>query len=130
MSLPKRIVQACAEMEGFFVTEEEAKKRGIRYPTAAQRHNNPGNIMDLGFYRQTKRFRLETYPTVEAGFAAAEAWWGRRIREGKTLREAIHIYAPQGHGANDPEAYAAFVAGAVGIPPDVPLSQLPAEQQQ
>lgn len=119
----RKLAEACARMEGFFVTAAQARARGIRYPTAAQRHRNPGNIMDLAHYRKTQKFRLQTYGTVEEGFAAAENWWMRRMREGKTLRQAIHRYAPRGHGSNDPEAYTAHVARAVGIVAEVPLRE-------
>lgn len=120
----RQLAEACARMEGFYVTAAQARARRIMHPTGAQRHNNPGNIMDLAHYRATGQFRLQQYATVAEGFRAAEDWWMRRIREGKTLRQAIHRYAPEGHGNNDPQAYTAHVARAVGIAADVPLRGL------
>jgi hypothetical protein len=120
----RRIVDACARVEGFDVTEEQARIRKMRWPTAAQRHNNPGNLMDYQHYKLTRTFRLQQYATVEAGFRAAEDWWMRRIREGKTLRQALHIYAPKGHGDNDPEHYTALVAAATGIAADRRLAEV------
>lgn len=119
----KRLAQACAQVEGFFLTAEQAARLRKRFPTAAQRHNNPGNIMDLAYYRQTKKFRLQRFGTVAEGWRAAENWWKRRIREGKTLAEATAIYAPRGHGDNDPELYARLVAESLAIAPDVPLNR-------
>lgn len=39
-----RIARAIAEKEGFYVTEDEARRRKIRWPTRAQRNANPGNV--------------------------------------------------------------------------------------
>lgn len=38
------IARAIAEKEGFYVTEDEARRRKIKWPTRAQRNANPGNV--------------------------------------------------------------------------------------
>ena len=130
-TLVKRIAEECARVEGFFLTPEEAHTRRIRYPSAAQRNHNPGNIMDFAHWKATYNsetgrgeFRLQHYETDAIGWAAEYAWWLRRVSEGYTLRSAIHRKAPKGHGDNDPEKYTRIVAERANIDPDKKLSEL------
>lgn len=75
------IARAIAEKEGFFVTEEDARRRGIRYPTRAQRNANPGNI------RLWRDDRGRWYPTDAGigphgrprGYADLVAWASERF---------------------------------------------------
>lgn len=119
----RALSRACAEKEGFFVTEAQAKARKIRWPTQAQRNNNPGNLMDVQHYKKIKQFRVMKYKTLANGWQAAENWWKRRINEGYTLEAAIHRYAPRGHGDNKPENYIAFVAEKLTLNPLAPLKE-------
>lgn len=94
-------------------------------------YNNPGAIMDLEYYRQTGQFRLQQYPTYDAGYSALVDLIKRKgVESGLTLRQFLEGvpggypgYAPYGHGGNDPNVYAENVAGWLGINPDVPLNQ-------
>ena len=86
--------------------------------------NNPGNIMDLAYYNQTGKFQLQQYPTVEAGQAALDSLVSSYIDRGYNLNQFFATYAPTGHGANDPTAYASYVADKIGVDPNVPLTSV------
>jgi hypothetical protein len=86
--------------------------------------NNPGNIMDLAYYKQTGQFRVQQYPTPQAGQDALESLTNSYINKGYSLNDFFAKYAPTGHGNNNPVAYAQFVAGKVGVDPNVPLNQV------
>lgn len=99
---------------------------------------NPGNIMNgdgVGAF-PGKHVRAVAgdgtvvqpaiFPTEEIGLRAI-----RRVVEayGKiSLLEAIRKYAPQGHGENDPDAYARKVAEKMGIPTSTLMSNLTGDQ--
>ncbi len=100
------------------------KQEGFFPGSASYKNNNPGNIMDLGYYRQTGQFRLQAYSTLEEGRAALESLIDKYISAGHTLTSFFAKYAPSGHGGNDPNIYAKNVAGWLGIPVDVPLAQV------
>ncbi len=136
-----RIAQVIAEMEGFFVTEAQAKARKIPYPTRAQRNANPGNI------RAWRDARGRPYPT-HRGYVDFVAWASERfpgasreeisqraIEEGwrvlrvlvgqyidgrytggqpPTIEEMFRVYAPAADG-NDPAGYARFLAHQLGV---------------
>lgn len=111
-SLTSALADAITRQEGFFPG------------SASYKNNNPGNIMDIGYYRQTGKFKLQAYPTLEAGRAALESLVDKYVSAGHTLTSFFAKYAPSGHGGNDPSVYAKNVAGWLGIPVDVPLSQV------
>jgi len=100
------------------------KQEGWFPGSASQKNNNPGNIMDIDYYRKTGQFRLQSYPTLEAGREALESLVDKYISAGHTLTSFFAKYAPAGHGANDPNVYARNVAGWLGIPMDAPLKQI------
>jgi len=138
-----KIAQAIAEREGFYVSKAEAEKRGIAYPTRAQRNANPGNI------RRWKDAQGNPYPTF-AGYVDFVSWASEKFRgasveeisrraleegwrilkalvwqyingkytQGKapTLQEMFRVYAPSSD-RNDPDAYARFVAEKLGCDP-------------
>ena len=110
--LTAALADAITRQEGFFPG------------SASYQNNNPGNIMDLGYYRQTGQFKLQAYPTLEAGRAALESLVDKYIAAGHTLTSFFAKYAPAGHGGNDPNVYARNVAGWLGIPMDIPLAQV------
>lgn len=148
-ALVSAIADAIATMEGF-----RAKKT-----TLAFRNANPGNIMrwrdkndrpypDYKGYVDFVAWAKEKYPDLpeeeQRELGLNEGW--RVLKkvinqyidgryhggESPTLAQMFAKYAPKGHGDNDPERYAAFVAEVVGIPVDVPLKSLigdaPAEE--
>jgi hypothetical protein len=93
--------------------------------TASYRNNNPGNIMDYEYYKQTGgKFRLQKYNSLEEGTAALYKLIDKYIDAGHTLISFFSKYAPSGHGDNDPNAYARNVASWTGLPLDVPLKQV------
>jgi len=145
-----RLARAIAEMEGFFVSEPQARARKIRYPTLAQINANPGNL------RQWRDSRGLPYPTSN-GYVDFVAWASERfpgvsreelsrraLEEGwrvlrvligqyldgrytqgrpPTCEEMFRAYAPSSDG-NHPANYARFVAGRLGVRPDQPLLDL------
>ena len=86
--------------------------------------NNPGNIMDLAYYNQTGKFQLQQYPTAEAGQSALDSLITSYIGRGYNLNQFFATYAPSGHGANDPTAYANYVSGQIGVDPTTPLASV------
>lgn len=142
--LIEQVARAIAEKEGYFVTEAQAKARGLRFPTRAQRNANPGNIRA---WRDAKR---RPYPT-DGGYVDFVAWASNRfpgvsgeelsrraIEEGwrilrvlirqylagrytggqpPTIEGMFRVYAPAADG-NDPAGYARFVAAKLGARPD------------
>ena len=69
--LIERVAQAIAEKEGFYLTEAQAKRRRIRYPSRAQRNANPGNV------RAWRDARGKRYPT-DGGYVDFLAWASAR----------------------------------------------------
>jgi hypothetical protein len=148
--LIERIAQAIAEKEGFDLSEAQARKRRVRYPSRAQRNANPGNV------RTWRDARGKRYPT-DGGYVDFVAWasarypglasdavrqkagvegWrilrvlagqyiDGRYTEGKppSLIEMFRVYAP-GTDGNDPEGYARFVAAKLGVDAHQPLIAL------
>ena len=145
-----RVARAIAEMEGFFVSEMQARDRKIRHPTLSQINANPGNI------RQWRDSRGLPYPTSR-GYVDFVAWASERfpglspedlsqraLEEGwrvlrvlvgqyldgrytqgrpPTCEEMFRTYAPSSDG-NHHANYARFVAGRLGVRPDQPLLDL------
>lgn len=145
-----KLARAIAEKEGFYVTEEQARARNIRYPTLAQRNANPGNI------RRWRDASNRPYPT-HRGYVDFVEWASERLRgasrdeistaalnegwrvlrvligqylEGRytggqspTIAEFVQMYAPAAD-ANDPDAYARFLAGRLGARVDQRLVDL------
>jgi hypothetical protein len=150
LELVDRLARAMAEREGFYVTEEQAKARGIPWPTLAQRNANPGNI------RRWADARGKPYPTSK-GYVDFVAWASERfpgasreeisrlaLEEGwrvlraligqyldgrytngqpPTFDEMFLVYAPSADN-NDPAGYARFVASKLGARPDQRITDL------
>lgn len=114
-NLISTLADAITKQEGFFPGSVSAK------------NNNPGNIMDLDYFKSTGQFRVKAFATLEEGRAALEKLISNYIGQGHTLISFFNKYAPGGHGANDPTIYAKNVAGWTGIPVDVPLNTLPGD---
>jgi hypothetical protein len=144
------VAKSIAQMEGFFITEAEAKQRKLRWPTRAQVNANPGNI------RQWRDANGRPYPRTN-GYVDFVAWASnqfpganldeiskRAVEEGwrvlrvlvgqyidgrytdnqpPTIAEMFRRYAPA-EDANNPEKYAEFVANCLGVPPTTRLIDL------
>lgn len=115
-NLVSTIADAITRQEGFFEG------------SASYKNNNPGNIMDLAYYKNTGQFKLATYSSLEEGRKALENLVQRYIDAGHTLNSFFARYAPSGHGSNQPNVYAANVASWTGLPRDQPLKNLDAAQ--
>jgi hypothetical protein len=145
--LTERIAQAIAEKEGFYLSEAQARKRRIRYLSRAQRNANPGNVRTWrdargkryptdGGYVDFVAWASARYPglagealtqkAVEEGWRVLCVLVGQyidgRYTDGKppSLIKMFRVYAPGADG-NDPEIYARFVAGELGVDTHRPL---------
>ena len=117
MSLIDGIAQAIATMEGFF-------KPG----SLAARNNNPGNLRSWGSTPIAAGYAA--FQSADQGWAALRSQIQKNVNRGLTLREFFAgkpgVYAGYAPSAdkNNPEAYAKFVAGRLGVDVDTPLSQI------
>lgn len=117
MNLIEGLAQAIASMEGFF-------KPG----SLAARNNNPGNLRSWGSAPIAAGYAA--FQSVEQGWDALRAQIQKNVNRGLTLREFFAgkpgVYAGYAPSAdkNNPEAYARFVAGRLGVDVDTPLSQI------
>lgn len=113
-----------AEFEGFHVPETDK-----RYPTIAQRHNNPGNLRPIG---ASTGFR--TFATPLDGYKALVRQIVININRGLTLREfflgkpgVYPGYTPLGPGTGNTaevlDNYIAFVANRMNIKDSVILAR-------
>ena len=147
MMLVERLAEAIAHQEGFYLSEAYAQERGLTFPTRAQRNANPGNIRVWKTGNGHEYPRSGGYVDFTAwaaerpgAVAALEGWRVLRLLvwryiEGRythmqspTLVEMFRVYSPSADG-NEPEAYASAVGARLGIPTDVPLSKIQAEQE-
>jgi hypothetical protein len=117
MSLVEAIAQAIAKEEGFYVPG-----------SIAQRNHNPGNLRSWGSAPIVSGYAVA--PDDATGWSWLYSQVQTNIGRGLTLNEffagkpgVYDGYAPSAD-KNRPYAYAAFVAGQVGIPTDVPLNAL------
>lgn len=100
--------------------------------SASWNNSNPGNIVtsteaeNYGAYPGKHNDIFAVFPSEGAGFSAVRRFLLRRKE--KTIVQMMHIYAPSGHGSNNPEVYAQKVATALHVSTDIPVSQL-SEQQ-
>lgn len=106
---------AVARMEGFFLADPKAR---------ARRNKNPGNLTWT-----PKRFRplvgmddiYVRFGSIGGGWAALENDLTAKIRRRQSLAQIIPIYAPAGHGANDPAVYIRNCADWLRLDPHLSL---------
>jgi hypothetical protein len=109
--------------------------------TAAWRNNNPGNITPGKFASSCDGYlgndgRFAIFATPEHGLAAMDKLLSTRGYASLSVQGAIHRWCPQDDGrdpmlrGNDPNGYAAQVAGAIGVSTSTPLSILSPEQRR
>jgi len=115
--LVSAIAQAIAQEEGFYVPG-----------SIAQRNHNPGNLRSWGSAPIVSGYAVA--PDDATGWSWLHSQVQTNINRGLTLNEFFAGkpgiyggYAPSADN-NRPLQYAAFVAGQVGIPVDVPLNTL------
>lgn len=144
--LPKEIAQlrssfinamaeAGATEEGFYITEDQAKQRKIKWPTVAQLNNNPGNLVMWGSHPIRYGFVHflpdvgrpgDPLPKDHTGWKALRRQYermiferhltfytmyaGQRDADGNVIKGGYSGYAPkQAHSSNDPWRYACDV---------------------
>lgn len=149
-TLIDRLARAIAEKEGFYITEEQARARAIKWPTRAQRNANPGNIRRWrdaqgreyprdGGYVDFVAWASERFPGASreelSRRALEEGWRILRVLVGQyldgrytggeppTFEQMFRVYAPA-EDANDPAGYARFVAQKLGARPDQRITEL------
>lgn len=108
------LASAIQQMEGF-------------YPgSLAYENNNPGNLMFVG--QQGAVLAPDgffaKFPTYEDGLGALYRQLDIYAGKGYTIQQMMEKYAPKGHGANDPNAYAQFIAQTIGVSPDTKLVEI------
>ncbi|WP_248960018.1 peptidoglycan-binding protein [Sphaerisporangium perillae] len=109
--------------------EEEMRSGG----TPSWNNKNPGNIVHFhgeaegyGAYPGKHNDIFAIFPSEETGFEAIRLFLRRR--QDKTILEMMRLYAPEGHGPNNPEVYAARIAERLGVFVDTPVSTLDDDQ--
>jgi hypothetical protein len=140
------VTAAMADVEGFDVTAEQAKARGIAFPTRPQRLLNPGDVRHwmhdgvhypeqngyVDFLAWALDVAKSTQPQIDG---LAEGWRVVRTLASQyiaghyttakqpNLIQMFAAYAPAADG-NNPGSYTRVVATKVGISADVPLVSL------
>ena len=111
------IAQAIQQQEGY-------------YPgSLAYTNNNPGNLIYVGQAGATPGAGgFAKFPDYSTGYQALLNQIHLYASRGMTIQDTMNVYAPAGQGSNDPTAYAATVAAAVGASPDTLLTDLGAMQ--
>jgi hypothetical protein len=111
------IAQAIQQQEGY-------------YPgSLAYTNNNPGNLIFVGQSGAVQGAGgFAKFPDYSTGYRALLNQIQLYASRGMTIQDMMNVYAPAGQGSNDPTAYAATIAAAVGASPDTPLTDLGAMQ--
>jgi len=85
------------------------------------KNNNPGNVMDIDYAKQTGgKFRIRMFKSMQDGWKyLANLLKGKNYLGNlkNTFFDIFSKYAPKGHGGNDPDRYAKFVASKLGLDP-------------
>lgn len=106
------LLSAVATMEGFFLPG-----------TPAVNNNNPGNLTACALPRK-KAGIFVVFNSPAEGAAALATQFSLYAQRGLTLRQAMNLYAPVGHGNNNPEVYINFITEHTGIEADTLLNSL------
>lgn len=122
------IAERIATFEGYFVSKKQSQNTGAKFPTLAQKNNNPGNIRSWGKSKIVGGYAV--FDTPEAGWTALRHQIGLLIDRGLTTYEffggkknVYPGYAPEAD-KNQPNHYAEFVAKGIPCSPDIPLNTL------
>jgi hypothetical protein len=98
---------------------------GYRSGTISYRNNNPGNLIYVGQPGATPgEGGFAYFQDYSSGRAALERQIGLYAGRGLTIQGMAQVYAPWGHGNNNPDVYAGRIASALGVPATTPLSML------
>lgn len=127
LKLVEDFAHAIGEYEGFFLTEEECRRRKITFPTVAQRRKNPGNLRAWGSFPIVDGY--VDFDSNESGWKALrrqcdrnifdrsltfkEFFGGQRNADGSLInRTSYSGYAPAAD-RNHPTKYAQYVLNAL-----------------
>lgn len=96
------------------------------YPgSLAYKNNNPGNLIYVGQYGAVSgEGGFAKFASYQDGLQALYNQIQLYASRGLTIQGMMDIYAPAGHGTNDPYLYASNVAAAVGSTPDTLLTDI------
>ncbi|MFE9023910.1 peptidoglycan-binding protein [Streptomyces sp. NPDC007808] len=98
--------------------------------SASWTNKNPGNIVrsgeaeSYGAYKGKYNYLFAIFPSEATGLQAVRKFLRHPNRRAKTILEMMKLYAPAGHGSNQPEVYAAQIAGALGVTTDTLMKDL------
>lgn len=88
-------------------------------------NNNPGDLLYVGQAGATKGSGgFAAFPTLEAGQNALYAQIQNYADRGLSIQDMMNIYAPASQPGNNPDLYAGYIAGALGVTPDTSLNAL------
>ena len=124
----KEFAIAIATQEGYFIRPEDAKKRGIKYPTKSQRQNNPGNLRSWGYYPIVEN--TVSFPNPQKGWDALYQQIVKNINRGLTLgefftgKEGVYYGFAPSKDSNSPVRYAQMVGKLLGISCAIPLNKV------
>lgn len=124
-----QIADRIAKVEGYYVTAKQAQQSRSKFPSLAQKNNNPGNIRSWGTRPVVNGYAQ--FPSVEEGFKALRTQVDKVIKRGVTFREffggkdkVYPGYAPAAD-SNHPIQYATHVAAAFpGVSIDTVIESL------
>jgi hypothetical protein len=112
----------------YVIYENEVRTGG----SITWRNNNPGNItyapeaVGYGAFSDKKNSIFAIFPDENKGFYAIISFLS--ARSGETIFQMMALYAPRGHGDNNPERYADSVAKQLGVPKTSKVGELSDEQ--
>lgn len=110
------ITDRIAHFEGYFLTAKQAQQSRSKFPSTAQRNNNPGNIRSWGTRPVVSGYAQ--FPSAEEGFKALRSQVDRNVKRGLSFKEFFagkpNVYGGFAPAAdsNHPVQYATFVAAA------------------
>ncbi len=116
---------AIAEQEGFNVSQANADRLNIPWPTIPQKNHNPGNLCT--WEKRYNKNGFASFNTVKEGWMALYAQILLNVLRGVNTYEffagkhgVYQGYAPASKG-NHPKSYAEFVASRLNIDPNTEL---------
>jgi hypothetical protein len=127
------IVKVIEAGPGFNVVQFDDGRIERRVGDRSWRNNNPGNL-DYGAYARSKGAiasdgKSAIFPNMDAGRTAHQnILWELGLYRGKTIEQAINIYAPPFE--NDTESYIRRICAAAGVSRNMLLSEMSNEQRQ
>ena len=123
----KSVVEAGAGWTTVELNDGTVERRaGLR----SVRNNNPGNIEYGDFAKKHGAIgtdgRFAVFSSVDDGFKAQTSLLGNYAKKGATISSMVSRYAPAFE--NNPTAYAAAIAGEIGVPVGTKMSDLSPKQ--